>query len=270
MTDNRDDNYHIQLSESIHSGKEMVKEHFHEKTFQILYALEDEGEIKINNETYAFNRDDVAFIKPFSKHSISVHSKLALVVLEFGPEISESAIFRQLLDDYFEKSSLIKVNPFDAVEIRQLLRKMLYQQSLNDQIEKNGLPVYLLQILYLLARSRKKSVITDANMMRAERLKQYIDENYFNVMNATDLSGKLGVSSRYVNTIFKEKFNITPLQYLTEVRLEAAKRLLLETDKDIISICFEVGFESLSTFYRSFNHYFHTSPNKFRSKAYHL
>ncbi|WP_268811330.1 hypothetical protein [Virgibacillus dakarensis] len=42
-------------------------------------------------------------------------------------------------------------------------------------------------------------------------MKEYIDSNYFNVMSAGDLSAKPGVSSRHVNTIFKERYNMTPL-----------------------------------------------------------
>lgn len=254
----------IQLNESIHSERDTVNEHFHE-SYQILYVLEDEGEVQIDGKRYAFNPDYVAFIRPYSKHSILAHSKLAILVLEFQASILDSDIHRKLLEDYLSQSKLIKVNQFEAMEIRQLLRKMLYQQSLGDSINRMGLRVYLLQIIYLLCYSLIEANITDANTLRADRLKKYIDTNYYNVMNAGDISSKLGVSVRHVNTIFKEQYNKTPLQYLTEVRLETAKKMLLESEKDIISICFEVGFESLSTFYRTFQKYTHTSPNKYRT-----
>ena len=76
----------------------------------------------------------------------------------------------------------------------------------------------------------------------------------------------LGMSIRHINNIFKAQYDITPIQYLTEVRMELSKKMLLETDNDIVSICFEVGFESLSTFYRSFKNYTNTSPNQFRAR----
>ncbi|MBD1223853.1 AraC family transcriptional regulator [Virgibacillus halodenitrificans] len=258
----------IHLSESIHSEKDTINEHFHE-TYQILYVLENEGELNLSGKKYSFNPDQVAFIAPFSKHSILAHTKLAILVLEFEPDILDSSIHKEILDKYLTSSQLIQVNQFEAMEIRQLLRKMLYQQSLGGNFDRVGLQIYLLEILYLLARSQQEAVITDANMLRAEKLKKYIDTNYFNVMNSNDIAAKLGVSSRHVNTIFKEQYNKTPLQYLTEVRLEAAKKLLMETDKDIISICFEVGFESLSTFYRTFNNYMNTSPKKYRAANNH-
>src|SRR5699024_10086459 len=162
----------VRLNESIHSEKNKVNEHSHE-TFQILYALEDEGEIKLNGKHYAFTPGHVAFIKPYSKHSIFAHTKLAVLVLEFDPGILDSSLHKKLLNDYFEHSKLIEVNRFDAMEIRQLLRKMLYQQTLEEDFAFVGLQVYLLEIIYLLAHSQQDTVITDANELRVEKLKKY-------------------------------------------------------------------------------------------------
>lgn len=71
---------------------------------------------------------------------------------------------------------------------------------------------------------------------------------------------------RYVNDIFKEQYHMTPMQYLTEVRIETAKKLLTESDKDIVTVCFEVGYENLSTFYRVFKNSVNMSPNQYRKQ----
>ncbi len=54
------------------------------------------------------------------------------------------------------------------------------------------------------------------------------------------------------------------MQYLTHIRIEHAKRLLLDSDKEIVTICFEVGYETLSTFYRSFKKEVEMTPNQYR------
>ncbi len=70
------------------------------------------------------------------------------------------------------------------------------------------------------------------------------------MINTSDISTKLGMSITHINNIFKEQYKVIPLQYLTEVRIVLSKKILIETDKDIVSFCFEVGFKSLETFYR--------------------
>lgn len=256
--------YGIQLRESKHSERDQVEQHHHQ-IYQILYAMEDEGNVTLNGKSYPFNQDHVAFIPPFSEHAITAHSKLVVLILEFGGDALDRDIRDHLIDHYFEQAELIKLNLFEANEIRQILRKMLYEQAMGRFINFLAMKVYLAELLFILARSQEEPEIRDANVLRADRIRRYIDTHYFNVMNASDISSKLGISTRHVNTIFKDQYGMTPIQYLAKVRMEKAKKLLIETDKDIVSICFEVGFESLSTFYRTFKHDTQTSPKKYRS-----
>ncbi|WP_404455551.1 AraC family transcriptional regulator [Virgibacillus necropolis] len=253
----------IHLKENKHFENDYVKSHHH-PVYQILYALENNGEITFNEWSYEFSQDSVAFITPYSNHSIEANSKLTVLVLEFEIDKLDSEIQEALLFNNLNKTKLIDVNLFEAGELRQLLRRMLYEQSIGKPLNLLAMKILLSELLLILARSHKNQKILDANILRAERLRKYIDTHYFEVINSNDISTKVGISVRHINSLFKEQYNITPIQYLTEVRMEVAKKMLIETNKDIVSICFEVGFESLSTFYRSFKIFTDFSPNKFR------
>lgn len=60
---------------------------------------------------------------------------------------------------------------------------------------------------------------------------------------------------------------MTPIQYLAVTRIEEAKKLLTGSDKDITSICFEVGFETLSSFYRTFKQLVGRTPKQYRREG---
>ncbi|WP_077624547.1 AraC family transcriptional regulator [Sediminibacillus massiliensis] len=254
----------IRLYESNHTTGDSVNEHHHQ-VHQVLYALEGEGKIVLNGESHSFTQDNVGIIVPFSSHSIISDSKLTVLVLAFDRHILGSSLEKDLLQAFFSETHLVKLNPFDGSNIRQLLRKMLYEQSHGDSINIVAMKIFLSELLLKLARSKQQPESFDANVLRAERLRSYIDTHYFENIRAEDLSSKLGMSTRHLNTIFKERYQVTPIQYLTEVRIGLAKQLLTETNKDIASICFEVGFESLSTFYRTFKNSTEVSPNKYRT-----
>lgn len=258
----------IHLKENKHFESDFVKSHHHQ-IYQILYVLENKGKINFDETEYEFTQDNVAFITPYSNHSIQADSKLTVLVLEFEAQILDSEIQKALLENHLNQTKLIKVNLFEAGELRQLLRRMLYEQSIEKSINLLAMKILLSELLLILARSQEDPHIIDANILRAERLRKYIDTHYFEVISSNDISTKVGISIRHINTIFKEQYHVTPIQYLTEVRMEVAKKMLIETNKDIASICFEVGFESLSTFYRTFKNYTHFSPKKFRM-AYQL
>lgn len=255
----------IRLTENKHLKKNLVKNHHHQ-IHQILYVLENTGEITFNNQKHLFSQDSLAFISPYSDHSITSNAKMTVLVLEFDVGKLDSEIKRILLQQQFDETRLIELNPFEASNIRQLLRRMLYEQSQGEPINSLAVKIYLEELLLILLRTQEESIITDANELRAERLREHIDTHYFEISDANDISQKLGISTRHVNTIFKEQYDMTPMKYLNEVRMEIAKKLLMETDNDIASICFEVGFEAISTFYRRFKEYTNLSPNKYRMK----
>ncbi|MDL4840257.1 AraC family transcriptional regulator [Aquibacillus rhizosphaerae] len=254
----------IRLYESNHVEGDSVHEHHHH-IYQLLYALDGEGKVVLDGTHFDFQQDNVAVIVPFSEHSIISDNKLTVLVLAFDKSCLEQSIQEDLLFTFFDDTKLIKLNPFDGSTIRQLLRKMLYEQSHGDSINFVAMKIFLSELLLKLARSQKQPEVFDANVLRAERLRNYIDTHYFENINADDLSEKLAVSTRHINTIFKERYHVTPIQYLTEVRIGLAKNMLIDSDNDIASICFEVGFESLSTFYRAFKNSTDISPNKYRT-----
>lgn len=252
------------LYESKHTDGDAVKEHYHQ-VYQILYVLEGSGKVSLNKETFDISQDNVVITVPYSKHSIISETKLTVLVLEFEEAVLDVTVRNSLLHHFFNSPNLLTLHLFDAGEVRQLLRKMLYEQSNGSVINKLAMKIFLSELLLIFARAQKDTQLLDANNLRAERLRNYIDTHYFEMMSSDDIAAKLGMSVRHINNIFKEQYSVTPLQYLTEVRVELAKKMLIETDKAIVSICFEVGFESLSTFYRTFKNATRISPNKYRT-----
>ena len=73
------------------------------------------------------------------------------------------------------------------------------------------------------------------------------------------------LSPYHFQRMFKLAFHQTPMQFLQEQRLNAARRLLLTTQEDVTAICFAVGFESLGSFSWLFRKRFGLSPKQFRS-----
>lgn len=255
----------IHIQKNQHRGKNTVERHYH-KVHQILYVLENEGQITFDDQQDDFHQDSLAFITPYSQHSIISNEKMTVLVLEFTLEKLDPNIKDILYQYSFKQSKLLKLNVWEAGDVRKLLRRMLYEQTQGDAINIVAMRVYLMELLIILMRHKNKSNIADANALRAERLKKYIDTHYFEIIDSNHISQKLKISTRHVNSIFGSHFSMTPMKYLNQVRMEAAKKLLIETDKDIASICFEVGFEAISTFYRRFKDYTNLSPNKYRLK----
>ncbi len=94
----------------------------------------------------------------------------------------------------------------------------------------------------------------------------YIDANYNKPITLADVARASHLSVSRLAHIFKEQMGITIIDYLTSVRIERAKQLLLATDQNCTEICFEVGYNNQSYFTRSFKGFVGMTPREFRTK----
>lgn len=73
-----------------------------------------------------------------------------------------------------------------------------------------------------------------------------------------------GKSSEHLCRVFKQKKNLTPTEYVNELRLNYAASLLTHSDESILNISLSSGFESLSHFYHLFSRKFSQPPGDYR------
>jgi AraC family transcriptional regulator len=82
-----------------------------------------------------------------------------------------------------------------------------------------------------------------------------------------DMSRVAYLSTFHFNRVFHQITGLPPAKFVSAMRLDEAKRLLLNTQLSITDICFEVGYNSLSTFTRRFNQQVGLGPREFRYLA---
>lgn len=86
-------------------------------------------------------------------------------------------------------------------------------------------------------------------------------------LSLDDLAEAALFSPYHFNRFFRQITGLTPGRFLAAVRIQEAKRLLLETSHSVTAICFEVGYGSLGTFSRQFTTYVGVPPSRFRESA---
>ncbi|WP_188455509.1 bifunctional transcriptional activator/DNA repair enzyme AdaA [Virgibacillus oceani] len=90
--------------------------------------------------------------------------------------------------------------------------------------------------------------------------------HYNNHMRLKDIADEVGISAFYLERIFKEETGDTPRTYLEKIRVDKAAHLLRSTGQTNLEICYEVGFQSPSNFYRVFKSWMDCSPNEYRKR----
>lgn len=82
-----------------------------------------------------------------------------------------------------------------------------------------------------------------------------------------EIASKVGVSRFHLSRVFKDKTGDTPRMYLEKIRVDKAKKLLLTTNLNSTEVGYQVGYQSVSSFYNAFKQNTELSPSQFR--AYH-
>ncbi|HEU5141258.1 MAG TPA: Ada metal-binding domain-containing protein [Bacillales bacterium] len=116
-------------------------------------------------------------------------------------------------------------------------------------------------------RCRPDKVSFDPKMDLVTDVKGYIQHQYKEKLTLEEIARHVGVSPYYLGRLFKEKTSETPRSYLEKVRIDKAEHLLKTTDESITDICFEVGFQNASSFYRAFHDLKQCSPKQYRKDA---
>lgn len=100
-----------------------------------------------------------------------------------------------------------------------------------------------------------------------ENIKNYIKENTYSKNNISEIADIFHYNAKYIGQLFKKETGISFNEYVNIIRLEQAKILLSESDKTILSIAFEIGFNSVSYFNRVFKSHFYVTPKEYRKMA---
>ncbi len=92
----------------------------------------------------------------------------------------------------------------------------------------------------------------------------YARENYRNDIKLSDLADKYGFNEKYIGRLFKSTTDVSFTQYVTRLRLNHSREMLLRSDKSVIEIAMHSGFENVTYFNRCFKRKFGLTPTEFR------
>lgn len=154
---------------------------------------------------------------------------------------------------------------------------MKVYSTINSLPTENERFVQFLKFLYLLY---ELSVSEDARVLasisfaktrksdesrRVQKVKEYINEHYAQQLRLADLAEIVGMSPVSFSRFFRQRTGRTLSDYIVDVRLGFAARMLVDSAKNISEICYECGFNNLSNFNRTFKNKRNYTPREFRA-----
>ena len=102
------------------------------------------------------------------------------------------------------------------------------------------------------------------DMKITKRLLLYIEENLELELTLEKIAKEFNYSKFYLARTFKEDMGCTLYRYIRKRRLDEAARKLVETEKPIVEIAYEAGYDSQQAFTQAFHNEYLYAPQEYR------
>jgi len=252
--------------------------HLHDE-FELILITKSHGKLYIGNSVTNFNDGDIFLFAPglphcfFNTRGYEKENELAhAVVIQFRKDFLGDSFFEKTEASQLKK--LIRKSEFGVqfIDPKNALQKRI--QTLNQKKNLERLGELLILLNDLAAKSKTKMLSTENALILnglddsriINNVYKYIAENFQRKisfdMAASVANMQRSAFCRYFKRKTKKKFT----EFVNETRIMHARKLLAETDKTVIEIAFDCGYENTSYFNRQFRLYCEISPIAYRSQ----
>jgi AraC-like DNA-binding protein len=254
--------------------------HWHEET-EFIYMKQGSATFQLGTNHYDLQAGEALFIPSGMLHAGFVTDLLNpcvayAIVFDLNLlsgrtyDVVQSKYIDPLLDQsIFLPSYIQNGTSWEKIVINQLLELFeLYERKpiAFELLIKAKLYSLFAEFFANLQESLPDQPIT-ASLQKVERIKQvlqYIDESYSSKIQIKDLTALVAMSEGHFCRFFKAMVRKTPMEYINTVRINQAARQLSHSDKKVIDIAMEVGFENPSYFIKLFKQHKKCTPSDYR------
>ncbi len=185
----------------------------------------------------------------------------------FSEEMLKKNVMRPIRDLLHNSSRGIA---FSRSTIEQVKEKIIYLNK------RRGFDSFLeLQsLLFDLANSRDQRFLTslvlqgdveESNGKSIDLVYQYINQNFQSKLRLEEAAELVNLSVVSFTRLMKQRTGKSFVEFVNDVRIGFATRMLIDSNKSVAEICFECGFNNLSNFNRFFKKKQGFTPTEFRS-----
>ncbi|NLO40450.1 MAG: AraC family transcriptional regulator [Ruminiclostridium sp.] len=250
--------------------------HYH-NIYEIYYLVEGRRNYFIQNRTYPVVKGDIVLINVHDIHKTmnSHHASHERILIYFQKEFL-SCIMQQdekmnLLQCFLSDQKVIHLNVSEQAFVQSILLKMVDE----DRRKPCGHVTYqriLLAELLLFINRHMEQFKQESNAYNSQLHRKmsevalYLMENYMNHLSLKLVAEKFYITPCHLSRAFKKTSGFTFIEYLNNIRIKEAQKLLKETRKSVMQISELTGFDSQTHFGRVFKGITGLSPLQYRKK----
>jgi AraC-like DNA-binding protein len=254
--------------------------HYHPE-FEIVLVTESTGKRFIGDDIFDFSPGNLAFIGPNLPHLYrndqryyepTSRLRARSIVVHFLPESLGSNF---LVLPEAEKIRHLFTRSLNGMDIVGETNAIV-SSKLKEMVSCEGLSrwILLLEILNILADSDEYKFISrhalqgihEKDNDRLNRVIEIVMNSFQQEVRLDEVASEVKMTAPSFSRYFKQRTRKTFSEFVIEIRLGHASKLLMEDQMSVAEICFACGFNNLSNFNRQFKEHYKVSPLKFKKQ----
>lgn len=238
--------------------------------YSFIYSINQMGQLLLNGKPKNNPLNSSSFICAFSPGI--VHQE----IIEEGTSnyiavFIRKEYFENALMAYGNRGELILEGDFFPVNdnLLYLLKLLMLEYNTNGHNHSHVIDSLNQLITHQFIRVFLQQDITSASINTSNKIDlaiAYIHKNISEKLTVNNIAKEVNISSSHFAKLFKDYTNKTPIEFITKIRIEKAKRLLKLSDKNLTEIAFDCGFSSSSYFSHTFIESVQLTPSEYRKK----
>lgn len=253
----------------------------HHPEYELVLVVKSTGKKVIGDQISNFTDGDLTLMGPFLPHvyhndKIYYEEDSTLtaeaIVIHFSEDIAGKRLFEI---PEFESIKRLLTDSLTGISISGNTRQIV-EDKMHKMLELNGalLIIELLSILHLLADTKEKEQIASPGFSenfkpsgseRITKVCDYIMQNFNTDLKLAHVAKVANMSPNAFCSFFKQRTRKTYVNFLNEIRVGYACRLLIENQYNISEICYKSGFQNLSNFNRQFKKIQNKTPIQYKN-----
>ena len=254
--------------------------HYH-KEFELLYISQSNGIRFVGDSVAPFFAGDLVLVGSYLPHlwrndpyyySDESIQQVKTIVTKFTDDFLGKDIFQ--MRDFYNIRKLIedcKLGLSFGKEISKPLHNDIMSLPKLSSTEKHIMLLSILNRLSLVDKADRK-VLSSSDMRqtttesseRIDTVLKFISDNYASSISLDDISNVACMTTNSFCRFFKKMTNKSFTQFLNEIRIRNASRILVQENLPVSEICYIVGFNSITNFNKQFKQIMGSTPKKFR------
>ena len=252
--------------------------HYHSQ-YELLYISESSGVRFVGDNVSHFLPGDLVLVGPFLPHLWrndpsyyeEEDSHVKTIILKFTKNFLGEGTFNN--PEFSSINHLLEQSKF-GVSFGKNFSDSLHADLIEIvELSPAEQSIKLLDLLRRLSLTEDKDVLSSSDMSqlatddsgRLDTVIKYISDNYANYISLTHVSDIACMTTNSFCRFFKKMTNKSFTEFLNEVRIRNASRLLVQEDLPISEVSHMVGYKSITNFNKQFKQIMGSTPKNYKS-----